>query len=429
MSAVYVFLEIFCTNRHSPTCHLTSVGIDGGGTFARDGYVVLAVGMNHGRTSVEFCAFPSREDRRQVGIGIGTEQQCGTVEKVQADVAFQFESPIHIVLARRDDDRASTISRTLVYERLERLARIVGRRESVLSVKDLDCTYASCNHLFSPSCRHIAHAQFFLVQSRSNLSDSSVGIVEERVATYGTAHTIVETVVETLAEVGCVVEEVVLTLVVYKGMMVRATIHRVEYDASVFVRAERRGAGAVGYHRLAARERTCRIRHIVETIALVYPDGFEETLRTFYYMHFAIVGDEVVVEADATHRVLSHEEISLPVIIDEDTWVDEVAVAHHARRVDRDEWMPEWVVEGAVGAVAHSHTYVLLVGRVVEVVFAVVVDAVGSPSLCLRPLRVADRVEYDSVVSPVNHVRGAESVVVFHRKTECVVLVVTWIHP
>ena len=86
-------------------------------------------------------------------------------------------------------------------------------------------------------------------------------------------------------------------------------------------------------------ERSVGIRQIIDAVALVHPHGFKEILRAFDDMHLAVVGNHVFVQLDAAHRVLSHEEIGLPVVVDKHGRVDKVSVAYHALAVDGYERM------------------------------------------------------------------------------------------
>ncbi len=83
---------------------------------------------------------------------------------------------------------------------------------------------------------------------------------------------------------------------------------------------------------------------IIETIALVYPDGFEELFDSIddidtMVATSVVVRDHIIIQFDCTDGILSHEEIGLPIVVDEDTWIDEISVADDSRSVDTDERM------------------------------------------------------------------------------------------
>lgn len=83
---------------------------------------------------------------------------------------------------------------------------------------------------------------------------------------------------------------------------------------------------------------------IIETIALVYPDGFEELFDSIddidtMVATSVVVRDHIIIQFDGTDGILSHEEIGLSIVIDEDAWIDEISVADYALCVDTDERM------------------------------------------------------------------------------------------
>ena len=62
--------------------------------------------------------------------------------------------------------------------------------------------------------------------------------------------------VKVAAYVSRMIEEIVLSLIVYYGMMIGAAVHRVKHNALIFIRSKRIIAGTIGYLRLFSAERT-----------------------------------------------------------------------------------------------------------------------------------------------------------------------------
>ena len=225
------------------------------------------------------------------------------------------------------------------------------------------------------------------------------------------------------------VKEIILTLVAYYGMMIGAAVHGVKHDALIFIRSERISAGAVGYLRLFPTERTRGIRHIVNTVALVYPYGFKETLRSLDYAYLTIIRHHILIETDATDRILPCKEVRLPIIVDEDARVDEVSVAYHARTVYRKQGATYRIGKRSVGSIADGNADMLLVGGVIEVVSAIAKDTIRSPRLRLSPRCLGQGIEYHAAILPMLHVCSTIYMIVFHRERERIITVMTRIYP
>lgn len=67
------------------------------------------------------------------------------------------------------------------------------------------------------------------------------------------------------------------------------------------------------------------------------------------------------------------------------------------------------------------------VGRVVEIVFPIAIDTVGSPCVCLCPRRVVDGIEANAAVGEGFHVGGGIDMIINHIECLAVVAVVAWV--
>ena len=180
---------------------------------------------------------------------------------------------------------------------------------------------------------------------------------------------------------------------------------------------------------LATTERTCGVCHVINAVTLVYPYSLKEILCALHLFNLAIIRNHILVESDYVHRILSYEEISLTVIIYEWASVNKHTVGNYSRSVLRDERMSERVMERTCWRVCHSHSYILRVNGIVEIVLAITLNTVRSPCARLCPFRIFQWLIDNTMICPCLHICGAIYMEIIHKEVCGIILVMTWIKP
>ena len=223
-------------------------------------------------------------------------------------------------------------------------------------------------------------------------------------------------------QVRVVVKQIPLSLVLHDGMVVGPAVHGLQDHSPV--REWSQGIVARAILDLPAAG---RIRQVIRPVVFVHPHGLKKIIRPFQQVYLPVVRDHVFVQLDGIDHQLSHIEVGLAVIVNEDRRVNEIAGAHHPPAFCVNQCRVQRIPEGTVRGVGNRHPDPGGLHRVIEIILPVAFYAVRSPRTGRGPADTVQGKDHP-VIRPLLHIGRGKHMPVLHAEVHGIILVVRRIY-